>query len=109
MKHFTKKELHRQPGTVPSAMELRIRRLGWAGRVGEQDQKDDPSHQQVLAAISGQTRVDKFPLHDERRETDNLRHPWAKQFRDDINSLKEFDEGDDFVSQRNGDWMMVFF
>ena len=27
----------------------------------------------------------------------------AKQFRDDINSLKEFDEGDDFVRELNGD------
>ena len=27
----------------------------------------------------------------------------AKQFRDDINSLKEFDEGDDFARELNGD------
>ena len=34
--------------------------------------------------------------------------PWAKRFRDDINSLKEFDEGDDFVCELNGDWMKFF-
>ena len=33
--------------------------------------------------------------------------PWATQFRDDINSLKEFDEGDDFVRGLNGD--LTFF
>ena len=29
--------------------------------------------------------------------------PWAKQFRDAIEALKEFDEGDDDVREMNGD------
>ena len=47
-------------GRVPLAMELRIRRLGWAKRVTEQLQEDDLPQQQVLAVIFGQTRLDKF-------------------------------------------------
>ena len=35
-------------------------------------------------------------------------HSWAKRFRDDINLLMDFDEGDDFVCQLNGDWRIVF-
>ena len=33
---------------------------------------------------------------------------WAKHFRDDINSLKESDEGGDFVRELNGDVRKVF-
>ena len=40
-------------------MELRIRRMGWVKRMTVQLQKDDVSNQQVLAAIFGQTRLDK--------------------------------------------------
>ena len=31
-----------------------------------------------------------------------------KQFQDDINSLKEFDQGDDFVRELNGDSWKFF-
>ena len=37
--------------------------------------------------------------------------PWAKQFQDDINSLKEFErreEGDDFVRELTGDLRKSF-
>ena len=33
--------------------------------------------------------------------------PWAKQCRDDINSMNEFDEGDDLVRELNGDLRKV--
>ena len=29
--------------------------------------------------------------------------PWAKQFRDDIEALRDFDESDDVVREMNGD------
>ena len=57
----TTKELHRKPGTVPIAMVLRIRRLGWVKKMAEQIQNDDLAHQQVSAATFGQTRLDKHP------------------------------------------------
>ena len=54
------KELLPNLESVPIAMELRMRRLNWAKRMAEQSQKDDPSHQQVLAAIFDQKRRDKY-------------------------------------------------
>ena len=57
----------------------------------DQIQKDDLSHQQVLAAILKQTRVDKYPSMTN------------EGFRDDINSLKEFEEGKDFVRELKED------
>ena len=33
--------------------------------------------------------------------------PWAKQFQDDINSLKEFEGSDDFVFELDGDLRKV--
>ena len=53
------KELHPNLESVPIAMGVRMRRLHWAKRMAEQSQKDDPSHQQVLAAIFDQKRLDK--------------------------------------------------
>ena len=54
------KELRPNLESVPIAMEVRMRRLHWAKRMAEQSQKDDPSHQQVLAAIFDQKRLDKY-------------------------------------------------
>ena len=36
-------------------------------------------------------------------------NPWPKQFRNDINSLEECDEADEFVRELNGDLRKVFF
>ena len=84
-------------GTVPIAMELIIRR--WAKRMAD----DDVSHQQVSAAMFGRARMDKYPSL--RREGTLTAHvnPWAKQFRDDIEALKEFDKRDVFVRELQGD------
>ena len=47
--------------------------------------------------------MDKYPSL--RREVTLTAHvtPWAKQFRDDIEALKEFDEGDVLVREIQGD------
>ena len=71
--------------------------------------EDDPSHQQVLAAIFGQTRLDKYICMPSEGKLTIHATPWAKQFQDHINSLEEFDEGDDFVPEMNGDLRKVFF
>ena len=51
----------------------------------------------------GRSRMDKYPSL--RREVTLTAHvtPWAKQFRDDIDALKEFDEGDVLVRELQGD------
>ena len=71
----------------------------WAGpkRMSEQIQKDDLSRQQVLAAIFRQTRLDKYQCMTSEAKRIIYATLWAKQFRDDINSLKEFVEGDEFL------------
>ena len=63
----------------------------------EQIQKYDVSHQQVLVSIFGQLRLDKHPCMTSACMTS-----------DDINSLNEFDEGEDFVRELNGDLRNVF-
>ena len=63
-----------------NATELRIRRLGRANRVGEQIQEDDLSHQQVLAAILGQTRFDKHTCMTNDGKLTLYVTPWAELF-----------------------------
>ena len=73
--------------------------------MGQKDDRTNPTIRPVLPASAGGSFMadtdGQMPLHEERWETDNTQ--WAKQFRDNINSLKEFDEGDDFVCELNGD------
>ena len=57
--------------------------------MAEQIQKDDLAHQQVLAAIYGQTHVDKYPGMTDDGKLTSYATPWAKQFQDDITSLKD--------------------
>ena len=51
----------------------------------------------------GRARMDKYPSL--QREGTLTAHvtPWAKHFRDDIEALKEFDDGDVFVRELHGD------
>ena len=84
MTRVSQKMKHRKLGFVPIARELRIRLSGWAKRM-------------TMTDTDGQ-----MPLHEERWETDNPCHSIGEAFRDDINSLQEFDEGDDFVCELNG-------
>ena len=72
-------------------------------RLTEQIQKYDLSCQQVPAAVLWQTRMDIRPCMKNDGKLTIHATPWAKQFRDDINSLKESDKGDDFVCELNGD------
>ena len=51
-----------------------FRRSGWAKSMTEQTQRDDLSHQQVLAAIWTDA-LGQMLLHDDRKEADNLCHP----------------------------------
>ena len=51
----------------------------------------------------GQTRMDKHPSMTSGEKPTVHATPRAKQFRDDIEALKEFDEGDEFVRQLEGD------
>ena len=78
-------------------MVISIRRLGWAKRMAEQIQKYDLSHQQMLAAIFGQTRLDRCSCTTNERRLTSCAIPREKQFRDDINSLKDFGKGDEFA------------
>ena len=84
-------ELHRKLGIVPIEMKLRIQRLGWGKKTAECLQNDDLCHRQVLAAVFGQTRMEKFPWMTEDEKLTPCATPWAKQFQDYINSLKEFE------------------
>ena len=74
---------------------------------------EQPKHaffpQQVLAANFGQTRLDRHPCMASDGKLTMYATPWAMHFRDDINSLEEFDEGYDFVRELNGDLKKVFY
>ena len=50
-------------------------------------------------AIFGQTRLDKYLCMTIDEKLTIYATPWAKQFRCDINSLEEGDEGDDFCAR----------
>ena len=98
-RQLSTKELHRKLEIVPIAMKLNA----WGGPRKWQSRFN---HQQVLAAILGQTRLDKFPCMTEDGKCSPCATPWAKQFQDDINSLKEFErreEGDDYDRELTGD------
>ena len=77
--------------------------------MAKQVQKYDLAHQQVLAAIFGQTRLDKYPCMTEEVKLTSYATPWAKQFQDDINSLKELEGSDDFVCELKGGLREVFW
>ena len=85
---------------VPIEMKLRIQRLGWSKKMAEHLQNDDLYHRQVLAAVFRQTRLEKFQWMTEDEKLTPCATPWAKQFQDYINSLKEFEESDDFARER---------
>ena len=75
----------------------RIRHLGWARRMTAQIQKYDLSQPASAGGNFWTKHLDKYLcMASDGKLT-------AKQFRDDINSLREFDEGDDFVRELNGD------
>ena len=61
-------------------MELRIRSLGWARKKAEQIQIGDLAHQQLLAAVFGQTPLDKYPCMKDDGKLTSYATPWAKQF-----------------------------
>ena len=69
-----------------------MRRLGCVRRTTVQLQRDDVSHQQVLSAIFGQNRLNKYTCMTSDEKLTIFATPWAKQFRDDINSLKDLDD-----------------
>ena len=85
---------------VPIEMKHRIQRLGWGKKTAERNQNDDLCHRQVLAAVFGQTRLEKFPWMTEDEKLTPCATPWAKQFHDYINSLKEFEGSNDFARER---------
>ena len=53
----------------------------------------------MLAAVFGQTRLEKFPWMTEDEMLPPCATTWAKQFQDYFNSLKEFEESDDFARE----------
>ena len=107
--HISNKEVPRRYRTVPIAMGLRIRRVGWANRMAEQNQMNDCSHQQVLATNFGQTRLDKSPCMTSEGKLTML-HSMGKAlsgwYRSPGGNLTE---GDHFVSETNGDFRKAFF
>ena len=67
--------------------------------MAEQTQKDDLSHQQLLAAIFGQTRLDKFSSMTSEGKLIVHAKQWPKQFRDCIEAVEGFDEGGGLVRE----------
>ena len=108
-RQISTQEFHRKLGQVPIAMELRIHRLVWAKKIAEQIQGNDLAHQQVLAAIFGQTRQDTHPGMTDDRILTPCTTPRAKLFQNGIVSLKEFEGVDDLVRGLNGDLRKVFW
>ena len=76
--------------------------------MAEQIQTGDFPHQQVSAAMLGQKRLEKYPSTTSEGELTAHATPRAKQFRDDIEALKEFDEGDELVCELHGNLIKVF-
>ena len=83
----------RQRNCPSLPMELRIHRLGLAKKIADQTQRNDLAHQQVLAAIFGQMRLDKHPGMTDDGILTFCATPRAKQFQNGTKSLKEL-EGD---------------
>ena len=77
-------------------------------RMAEQIQKDDLSHQQVLMATFEQKRLNKYLCVTSEGKPIVYATPRAKQFREDIKSLKEIDEGDDLVRELHEDFRKLF-
>ena len=57
----------------------------------------------------GRARKYKYPSVTSEEKLTLHATPWAKQFRGDSEALKEFDEGDEFVCELQGDVRIVFF
>jgi hypothetical protein len=75
-------------GCAPMAVELRIRRLTFWTTVARTPER----YKQLLAAVFGAlTNIDPAPLDSEGRITPNA-HRWARQFHDDMESLRDFDD-----------------
>ena len=70
-------------GRVPIAMELIIRRVSWAKRMAERRLSPPASVSSDVWA-----GVDKHPSLTREGKLTAHATPWAKQFRDDIESLK---------------------
>ena len=99
----------RQRNCPSLPMELRIHRLGWAKKIAEQTQRNDLAHQQVLAAIFGQTRLDRHPGVTDDGILTFCATPRAKQFQNGTKSVKELEGVDDFVRGVKGDLRKVFW
>ena len=65
------------------AMELRIRRVGLGQKNGGGNSE-------------GESRPQKYQSMTSEGKLAAGAAPWAKQFRDDIEALREFDEGDEY-------------
>ena len=74
----SEKEGHRTLGMVLIAVELRIRRAGWAKRMAEQTQTDNFFHQQSVSNDLWADTSGQVPLPNQRRGADNVRHPMGK-------------------------------
>ena len=56
-----------------------------------------------------QIHLEKYPCMTSQGKLTISATPWTKQFRDDITLLREFDEGDEFARELNGNLWKVFF
>ena len=76
--------------------------------MAEQMRQGDDASDQVLAAIFGQTRLEAHAGMTSDGHLTAYATPWARQFRDDIESLRHVDEGDERVSDTGGDMRTLF-
>ena len=101
--HISNEELHRKFGIVQIGMRLSSRRLRmvkeWLGKYTRAIFLTC----KCWPAISGQTCLDKYRSMTSEGKPKAHATPCEKQFLDDIEALGELHEGDDFVSELNGE------
>ena len=76
--------------------------------MAEQMRQGDDAPDQVLAAIFFHTRLDALASMTSNGHLTANATPWAKQLRDDIESLRHVDEGDGRASDTKGDMLTLF-
>ena len=85
--------------------ELRVRRLKWCQTLA----KDPIKHSVFLAALFGKLQFEHADTISNDGVVANSANPWALQFRDDIESIAEIDDGVSLLTQLNGRHLRVLW
>ena len=89
---------------APTSIELRVRRL----RFWQSVARNPGLHVALLAAVFGQCEFETLPTVDLHGRVSRNANPWALQFKSDVESLAECDDGKDLVEQLAGRVVRVF-